>query len=200
MERKTRRTEVLAHVTCNKLMEEDVIAREERSARWQMAMMDRSKNRRDDEAHVCGWKTVGLGTALLAACGALGQTPPAENVIHVEINGLRNVKGQMLWALFSSADAFPKKADKAVARLTAKIAERQATCDFTGVVPGTYAVSVVHDENSNGKLDTNFIGMPREGVGASNDAKGHMGPPKFGAASFHYEGGRLNLKIHVNYL
>jgi uncharacterized protein (DUF2141 family) len=58
----------------------------------------------------------------------------------------------------------------------------------------------VVDENSNGKLDTNFIGMPREGAGASNDAKGHMGPPKFGAASFPYRGERLEFTIHVNYL
>jgi uncharacterized protein (DUF2141 family) len=150
-----------------------------------------------------GWRAAGVMAALVLNCGAFGQTPtpaPAENVIHVEISGLRNDKGQMLCALFSSAEAFPKKADKAVVRLTAKIADRHAVCEFTGVMPGTYAVSVVHDENSNGKLDTNFIGMPREGVGASNDAKGHMGPPKFSAASFRYEGGRLDLKIHVNYL
>lgn len=149
------------------------------------------------------WKAIGLMAALVAACGASGQTPelvPGNNVIHVEISGLRSDKGQVLCALFSSADAFPTKADKAVARQTAKIAERQGVCDFAAVVPGTYAVSVVHDENSNGKLDRNFIGMPREGVGASNDAKGHMGPPKFGAASFPYKGGRLDLKIHVNYL
>ena len=150
-----------------------------------------------------GWRAAGVTAALVATCAAFGQTPtpaPAENVIHVEISGLRNDQGQMLCALFSSAEAFPKKADKAVVRLTAKIADRHAVCEFTGVMPGTYAVSVVHDENSNGKLDTNFIGMPREGVGASNDAKGHMGPPKFSAASFRYEGGRLDLKIHVNYL
>src|ERR1700732_1085459 len=148
-----------------------------------------------------GWRAVCWAAALGGACGALGQTPaPAVNVIHVEISGLRSDKGQMLCALFSSADAFPTKADKAVARLTAKIAERQAVCDFTRVAPGSYAVSVVHDENSNGKLDRNFIGMPREGVGASNDAKGHMGPPKFGAASFPYRGGHLELKIHIQYL
>jgi uncharacterized protein (DUF2141 family) len=148
-----------------------------------------------------GCRAVGLAAVLVAALGASAQTPaPAENVIHVEISGLRNDKGQLLCALFSSADAFPKKADKAVVRLTAKIAERRAVCDFTGVAPGTYAVSVVHDENSNGKLDTNFVGMPREGVGASNDAKGHMGPPKFSAASFQYHGGRLDLKIRINYL
>jgi uncharacterized protein (DUF2141 family) len=148
-----------------------------------------------------GWRVVGLAAALVAIVGAFGQTPaPAENVIHVEISGLRNDKGQVLCALFTSADAFPKKANMAVARLTAKVAERQATCEFTGVARGTYAVSVVHDENANGKLDTNFIGMPREGVGASNDAKGHMGPPKFNAASFPFTGGRLDLKIHVKYL
>jgi uncharacterized protein (DUF2141 family) len=147
---------------------------------------------------------IGLAGVLAGAASAVGQAPAsaAENVIHVEISGLRSDKGQMLCALYSSdqAEAFPKKADKAVARLTAKIAERQAVCDFTGVAPGTYAVSVVHDENSNGKLDTNFIGMPREGVGASNDAKGHMGPPKFSAAAFRYGGGRLDLKIRLNYL
>jgi uncharacterized protein (DUF2141 family) len=149
----------------------------------------------------CRW--IVLAGALVAGPGTFGQAPtsaPAENVIHVDISGLRNDKGQVLCALFSSAEAFPKKADKALVRLTAKIAERQAVCDFTGVARGTYAVSVVHDENSNGKLDTNFIGMPREGVGASNDAKGHMGPPKFSAASFRYQNGRLDLKIHVNYL
>jgi uncharacterized protein (DUF2141 family) len=144
-----------------------------------------------------------LTAALVGACGALGQAPaPAEHVIRVEISGFRNDTGQLLCALYSSAqaEAFPKKADKAVARLTAKIADRQAVCEFTGVAPGTYAMSVVHDENSNGKLDTNFIGMPREGVGASNDAKGHMGPPKFSAAAFQYAGGRLDLKIHIKYL
>lgn len=148
------------------------------------------------------WMAIGLGVALVAArVGAVGPAAtPTANVIHVDVSGLRSDKGQMLCALFSSAEAFPTKTDKAVARLTAKIVERQAICDFTGVAPGTYAVSVVHDENSNGKLDRNFIGMPREGVGASNDAKGHMGPPKFNAASFQYKGGRLDLKIHVNYL
>jgi uncharacterized protein (DUF2141 family) len=149
------------------------------------------------------WKALGFGVVLAAAIGVSGQTPEparAENLIRIDISGLRSDKGQVLCALFSSAEAFPTKADKAVARLTAKIGERQAVCDFTGVAAGTYAVSVVHDENSNGKLDRNFIGMPREGVGASNDAKGHMGPPKFSAASFRYKGGRLDLKIHVNYL
>jgi uncharacterized protein (DUF2141 family) len=139
------------------------------------------------------------GAFLLIASAALAQ-PPQENQIHVEIGGLRNDKGQALCSLFSSASDFPKKTEKAVAHSSSVISNRHAVCEFTGVVPGTYAVSVFHDENSNGKLDTNFMGIPREGVGASNDAKGHFGPPKFDAAAFRFAGGRLDLKITINYL
>ena len=125
---------------------------------------------------------------------------PQESLIHVDIDGLRSDRGQVLCALFSSAADFPKRADRAVAHAKSEISGRHATCEFQGVSPGTYALSVFHDENSNGKLDTNFLGIPREGVGASNNAKGHFGPPKFSAAAFQHSGGRINLKIRVNYL
>jgi len=122
------------------------------------------------------------------------------NVIHVEVGGLRNNKGQVFCALYSSADGFPKDGQKAIGHATSSISDKQASCEFPGIAAGSYAVSVFHDENSNGKLDANFIGIPREGVGASNDARAHLGPPKFDAAAFHFSGGRLNLKITMNYL
>lgn len=122
------------------------------------------------------------------------------NVIQVDIVQLRNDKGQVFCALYSSANGFPKDARKAIARINSPILDGESTCEFSGIEPGTYAVSVFHDENSNGKLDTNFVGIPREGVGASNDAIGHFGPPKFAAAAFHFSGGRLNLKIAMHYL
>ena len=123
-----------------------------------------------------------------------------ENVIHVEIEQLRSDRGQVVCALYASADGFPKDSQKAVAHVTSPISNRRAICDFPGIMPGSYAVSVFHDENSNGKLDTNFLGIPREGVGASNGARGHMGPPKFDAAVFHFSGGRRELKITIAYL
>ena len=86
-----------------------------------------------------------------------------------------------------------------MAHVSSAIADKRAVCEFSGIGPGTYAVAVFHDENSNGKLDTNFLGIPREGVGASNGARGHLGPPKFDAATFRFPGGRLDLKITINY-
>jgi uncharacterized protein (DUF2141 family) len=126
--------------------------------------------------------------------------PSPANLIHVEIGGLRNDKGQVVCDLYSSADGFPKNGDKAAGHAKAPISSGHAVCEFSDVKPGTYAVSVFHDENSNGKLDTKFMGMPREGVGASNNAKGHFGPPKFDAAAFHFSGGRLEMKITITYL
>jgi len=127
------------------------------------------------------------------------QQSPA-NLIHVEIGGLRNDKGQVMCSLYSSADGFPKNGDKALAHAKSPISNGHAVCEFPDVKEGTYAVSVFHDENSNGKLDTKFMGMPREGVGASNNTKGHFGPPKFDAAAFRFSGGRMELKITITYL
>lgn len=142
--------------------------------------------------------TIGI---LLLAPSLLAQSGVArESVLRVEINGLRNAHGQVACALFSSARDFPKNAEKAVAKTTSEIVHGQATCEFQGIAPGTYAVSVFHDENSNGKLDTNLIGIPREGVGASNNAKGRFGPPKFAAAAFQYSGDLMSLKITMIYL
>jgi uncharacterized protein (DUF2141 family) len=125
--------------------------------------------------------------------------PASENVIHVDVEGLRSDRGQVVCALYSSADGFPKDANKVRAHTQSAASGRRGVCDFTGLPPGTYAVALFHDENSNGKLDTNFMGVPREGTGASNNAKGHLGPPKFSDAAFHFSSGRLELKVKVNY-
>ncbi len=136
---------------------------------------------------------------MVACCPAQIRQTEA-NQIQLEITGLRSDRGQLLCALFSSPDDFPRRPEKAVARAKSAITNRHGTCEFNGISPGTYAISVIHDENSNGKLDSKLMGIPREGVGASNDAKGHFGPPKFDAAAFRYSGGRLEMKITISYL
>jgi uncharacterized protein (DUF2141 family) len=138
--------------------------------------------------------------ALLTSAAPLyAQSPPPARV-HVFVSGLRNAKGQVACALFRSAGGFPKDASKAVAHQEVRIAGAQATCNFEGVPPGQYAVAVFQDENGNGKMDTNFIGMPREGVGSSNNLKTRIGPPKFADAAFTVGGSNVDLQITVRYL
>ena len=138
--------------------------------------------------------------SLLPPCLPAQTSTANPSTIRIEISGLRNGKGHVLCSLYASADGFPKVSQKAIAHAVSPISNRTATCEFSGIKPGTYAVSVFHDENSNGKLDSNFLGIPREGVGASNNARGHMGPPKFDAAAFQFVGGQLDLKITIGYL
>ena len=127
-------------------------------------------------------------------------TDAAANSIKVIVVALHSNDGEVDCALFNSADGFPDDASKAIKKIKSKIENEQATCTFADVAPGDYAVSEFHDENGNGKLDRNFIGMPKEGVGASNDAAGHMGPPKFDDARFRFNGGFAVMTIHTRYL
>jgi uncharacterized protein (DUF2141 family) len=125
---------------------------------------------------------------------------PAPSVIRVVANGLKDSKGKMFCALYEAANAkdFPTRPERAAMRTFAPIADKAASCTFADVKPGTYAVAVFHDEDDNGKLDTGFMGIPTEPTGASNDAHGSMGPPKFEDAQFNYTGGALILKIKLD--
>jgi len=131
---------------------------------------------------------------------ALEQPVGAGNSIKVTVVGLHSNDGEVDCALFNAADGFPDHSDKAIKTTKGKIENEQALCMFDDVAAGDYAISEFHDENLNGRLDRNFIGMPKEGVGASNDATGHMGPPKYEDARFHYDGGRAQITIHTHYL
>jgi uncharacterized protein (DUF2141 family) len=141
-----------------------------------------------------------LAGTLGAAPGASRAQPGSANSIKVIVVGLRSNDGEVDCALFNSASGFPDHLDKAIKTIKSKIEDGRAVCEFEDVASGDYAVSEFQDENGNGKLDRNFIGMPKEGVGASNDATGHMGPPKYDDARFHYDGGRTVMTIHTHYL
>jgi uncharacterized protein (DUF2141 family) len=120
--------------------------------------------------------------------------------IHVEILDIRNSTGNVACALFESPDGFPIEYLRSATYIIAtKIHRTEASCDFIEIPPGTYAIAAIHDENMNGKLDTNWLGIPEEGYGFSNEAEGFSGAPTFSAASFEYHGGRLDLRISLHY-
>ena len=120
--------------------------------------------------------------------------------IHVEIQKIRNSRGTVACALFESPDGFPVEYLRhATNIMVIKVRESQARCFFSDIPPGTYALAVIHDENMNGKLDTNRLGFPVEGYGFSNDARAFLGAPSFSAASFQYDGQNLELTIDLRY-
>jgi uncharacterized protein (DUF2141 family) len=99
----------------------------------------------------------------------------------VHINNLDSNEGQVLVGLYDSEKTFLKTSFKGEA---STIKNNACTVVFKNVPAGIYAVSYVHDENNNGKMDTNFIGIPKEGYGCSNNAEGFMGPPDWDDAKF----------------
>ncbi len=58
---------------------------------------------------------------------------------------------------------------------------------------------MLHDENMNGRIDYNWLGIPREGYGFSNDARGTLGAPSFEQAAFVYDGKTLDLTVSLRY-
>ncbi len=120
--------------------------------------------------------------------------------IHVKVLNIRNSTGTVDCALFDSPEGFPIEVlHSAVNVMIIKIRKKEARCDFEDIPPGTYALAVIHDENMNGKLDTNWLGVPIEGYGFSNDVKAVLGPPSFSDASFKYDGKILDLTIRLHY-
>ena len=120
--------------------------------------------------------------------------------IHVKILNIKNSTGTVACALFESPVGFPTEYLHAATNIMViKVRDKQARCDFAAIAPGTYALAVVHDENMNGKLDTNWLGVPTEGYGFSNDAKTLIGAPSHSAASFPYDGQNIDLTISLHY-
>jgi len=120
--------------------------------------------------------------------------------IHVKILDIRNSTGTIACALLESPAGFPSEfLHSATNVMIIKIRKSQARCDFEDIPPGTYAMVVIHDENMNGKLDTNALGIPKEGYGFSNNAKKWLGTPSFSDASFSYDGQNVDLTMSLNY-
>ena len=111
----------------------------------------------------------------------------------VNIAGINSDKGSLLVGIYKTEKSFLKKPFKSD---IIKIINKKSTVIFKNIPKGTYAVSFVHDENDNKKMDTNFIGIPKEDFGCSNNATGFMGPPKYKDAKFQLtENKTIDIKI-----
>jgi uncharacterized protein (DUF2141 family) len=119
--------------------------------------------------------------------------------VSLTVTGLRSTKGQVLICLTRDADHFPDCTDDANAR-TAIVPATRAEASFAHLPQGRYAISVLHDENGNGRADKTLGLIPREGFGFSRDAKVRMGPPRFEQAAFAVDGQDVTQSIRMRYL
>ncbi len=117
---------------------------------------------------------------LLSQSMVMAQEQHAQSIT-VKINNLDNDKGLVYVSLFDSEETFLNKGIRSV---KTEIKNNSCFVVFENIPEGTYAISLYHDENNNQKLDSNFLGIPKEDYGCSNNAKGFMGPPKWEDAKF----------------
>ena len=118
----------------------------------------------------------------LAAFAATSSTAADLNV---RVHGGLSSKGQVLVALFASETDW-MKSPKAETTIPINGAG-EAHFTFSNFVPGIYGLSIFYDEDSDGELDMNLLGIPSEGFGFSNNARANFGPPKWSKVRFSVE-------------
>ena len=106
----------------------------------------------------------------------LGTAPVAAETLTVKVTGASGPQGKIVVSLWNAPKGFSSfDSSKALANRSVPVSGGGATISFEGLAPGRYAVSAFHDADGDGKLKTNFIGMPREPVGVSGKAGGMPG-------------------------
>ncbi|MEO7917193.1 MAG: DUF2141 domain-containing protein [Dokdonella sp.] len=110
-----------------------------------------------------------LSIALLIAVSTLSSTASAADLI-VKVTGIRDHKGTLSLAVYDSAESWDNDGKPIAGDRRTPDAD-EVTFRFGELLAGTYAVQAMHDANGNGKLDSNFMGMPTEGYGFSNNPK-----------------------------
>jgi uncharacterized protein (DUF2141 family) len=112
--------------------------------------------------------------------------PPADTGLKVTITNLRNNKGHVLISLFKDGVGYPDKPEKAFKKEKVNISNNTSALFLAALPTGNYAIAILHDENDDQKMNTNFFGLPKEGYGFSNNVMGMFGPPGYSKAKFTY--------------
>ena len=127
------------------------------------------------------------------------ERPASTGNIHVVVEGIDDIEGQIGILLFDQKEGFPTDHRKALKQVLIPHQDKKISYSFHDIPYGNYAISVMHDSNMNDKLDSNLFGIPKEGIGVSNNAKGILSAPKFGDASFLLESSEITKTIELSY-
>ncbi len=140
------------------------------------------------------------GVALAAALSVAGGTGASAGDLAIEIAGVHSEEGAIMIAVhgLETAGQFP---DATGARYQFRLPALAGAVRLAvpGVAPGRYAIAAFHDENGNGELDANLLGIPTEGLGISNDASSIFGPPDFEAAALDLGAEPAAVRVTLSY-
>lgn len=115
--------------------------------------------------------------------------------IMVTVNNIKSNSGIIKVCVFDKETGFPDKTNIALKCVSSTAKKGTMQIKIEGIIPGKYAIAAHHDEDNDGKFNTNFLGMPKEAAGASNGAKGKMGPPKFADAVVAIDKSKTQINI-----
>ncbi|HSN82879.1 MAG TPA: DUF2141 domain-containing protein [Polyangiales bacterium] len=137
-------------------------------------------------------------TAFGLTASAAADSDTSTPALVVDISNVQTDEGKVGCSLYSKKDGFPSDPKKAKKSIFVTPRNGKATCTFEGVAPGKYAVSVMHDENEDGELETSMVGRPKEWWGVSNNVPPErFGPPKYEAATFDFSGKPKTIQVKL---
>ncbi|ELR99500.1 DUF2141 domain-containing protein [Gloeocapsa sp. PCC 73106] len=122
------------------------------------------------------------------------------STLTIQVSGLRNANGNLCVALFNSPDGYPSNITEAIRLSSVLIETTPQVILFEELAYGTYAIVAFHDENGDSKLNTNFLGIPKEGIGFSGDPKIWRGVPAYEKVKFEFTPEEKTIGITMKYL
>ena len=135
-----------------------------------------------------------IAAAIFAAAILAAALPALATELTFEINGIEGAEGVVMVALYDEANYLKKP----IKGQRVKADGKAVSGTFGDVPPGIYAVIAFHDENGNGKLDKNLVGIPTEKLGYSNNAKGLFGPASFADSKVEVNGSVKSVSLTLD--
>lgn len=118
-------------------------------------------------------------------------------MLNVTFTNILEAKGSLYVGVYNTEAGFMKEQEVCFKKIVPVKTTGSVSLDLSELKPGTYAISCFHDLNSNGKLDTNFMGIPSEPYGFSNNARPKFRAPKWAEAKFEIKagGGQISIRL-----
>ncbi|BDC99353.1 DUF2141 domain-containing protein [Persicobacter psychrovividus] len=137
-------------------------------------------------------------TLLLICITLFANLAHGQNQLNIDISGLRNQTGTLNVLIYDNGNGFPDDIQLAVKKIIVDASSPTIRIDDLSF--GQYAIAILHDENKDLAMNFNWLGLPKEGFGFSNNKPILAGPPNFDAAAITFKQHQQNVNIKLKYL